>query len=57
MKDNYKVNFTFGSLALSNHEGALRIPRSKEEPHGIISRNVLKKPPAAKTHGILQTLS
>lgn len=55
--DDNEDQFTWGCLTLSNQEGALRIPRSEEEPHGIVSRNVLKKPPAAQTHDILHTLS
>lgn len=43
-----KVHFTWGRLALSNQEGALRVPRSEEESHGFASRNVLEEPPAAQ---------
>lgn len=43
-------HFTWRCLTLSNQEGALRIPRSEEESHGFVSRNVLKEPPAAQTH-------
>ncbi len=50
-------HFTWGCLTLSNQEGAQSIPRSEEQPHGIISRNVLKEPPAAQTHNVLHCLS
>lgn len=47
--------FTWGRLTLSDQEGALRIPRSQQLSHGVVSRDVLKKPPAAKRHKMLHT--
>lgn len=49
-KDFSVGHFTWGRLALSNQEGTLRIPGSKEESHGFVSRNVLEEPPAAQAH-------
>lgn len=46
-------HLTWGSLALSDQEGALRIPGREEEPHGFVSRNVLEEPPAVQTHIVL----
>lgn len=47
--------FTWGRLALSDKEGALRVPGSQEASGGFISRNVLKEPPAAEAHGVIHT--
>lgn len=41
---------TWGRLALSDEEGALRVPGSQEASRGLNSRNVLKEPPAAEAH-------
>lgn len=46
---------TWGRLALSDEEGALRVPGGQEASHGVISRNVLKEPPAAEAHGVIHT--
>lgn len=46
--------FTWGRLALSDQEGALRVPRSHKASGGFISRNVLEEPPAAEA-GVIHT--
>lgn len=43
-------DLTWGRLALSNQEGALRVPGGQQEPHGFISRDVPEEPPAARAH-------
>lgn len=50
-------HFTFGSLAFSNQERALRVSWSQEEPHSIVSRDVPEEPPATQTYFELTTSS
>lgn len=40
---------TWCGLALSDQEGALRVPGGQQLPHGIVSGEILKKPAGTRT--------
>lgn len=40
---------TWCGLALSDQEGALGVAGSQQKPHGIVSGEILKKPPGTTT--------